>query len=225
MALAACSHAPSEPPAGPTLEILLDGELLTTATITEPIALARLVPYLPPPTWLVVSSKAPDGRYVELESPAISYPRAEVRIYLERGKPALGVFNPVEPNLPAAVARIAAQPLASLHPISRLEILTKIPDLLDLDIEVDGRPLVIAAPALEALHTQRGVAVATLFDAPHRQIRIIAPTGEQTFPWSALQDRDVRLKQNRQGEYVFRVWDNQRDKAFEVRDVTKIVVE
>jgi hypothetical protein len=221
----ACSRATTDPPAGPLLEITLDGQPLTTVAITETTPLARLVPSLPPPTWFAVEAHTTDGRFVELDSPTLTYPGAEIRITRERDRLGVGVYRPVDPQLPATVAKLAAQPIASLAPITQIAIYTRGPgEKQAFVVELDGTPYEIPAGQTSSLRSQRGQSLAVLFPDPHQRVRVIAPAGEHTLAWSELSTRDVRLKQTHQGGYVFRVWDNG-TKAIELRDVTKLVVE
>lgn len=221
-----CRDAPPPPPApsGPTLVLAIDGAERTIA-IDRTIPLTSLVAPAPR-AWLEVRAEATDGRWLELPSPASTYPGAELRLSVERGRVAIGVFG----SAPA--------PLASLVPVVRVDVMTRAPALPALTITLAGDDLVVDGARLRELRT--------ISDGPHLQgwplgdllalvagahppaaVRIIGDV-EVTLDAEALAAPHRRhvLKANQRGEYVFRVWaEGDRRPTREVRRVTKIVVD
>lgn len=222
----ACRGDGSPPaPSSPTLEIVTDGETRTVA-ITRPVRLSSLVP-VAPERWLEVRVEAVDDRWLELPTPATTYAGAELRVSLERGRVAFGVFA------------AGPTPLASLVPVARIAVMTRLPATPGLKVERDGRAVVVTGDRIRELApVSEGarlwgwplagvVALAEAISATPRRVRVIGDT-EVVVEAEALEDPARRhvLKLNQRGEYVFRVWDKgARRPTREVRRVTGLVVE
>ncbi len=218
---------------------MLDDGVPRTIPIDGAISLATLIA-LPPAIWLEVHGEATDDRELQLDGPARRYPGSEVRVYLEQGRPALGVFPPVTPDMPPEVAALARQPSASLTGLARVHVVTKRTALPGL-IVVDGtRELAVTSDQLVMLAgIQRGESRAQGWALVDVIGLARSTTGIQTFQifgagdpitlaGSALRDATqiLVLKQNQRGEYVFRVWASDgRRPSRELRRVTKIVVD
>jgi hypothetical protein len=217
------------------VQISIDGKPLRTVAIGAPVALATLVPPAPG-AWFDVTAKTADGRFLELAHPATTYPGAEVRLYLDHGKPAIGVFRPVAPNLPPDVDRIAREPAIALDGILEIDVLTHAPPVAAVEglvVEAPGRPQQTLQPddlsdlpdasgptarahgwALSAVLERAGVAGVSHVDV----------IGDHDEPID-LDKHTVLIKQNHRGQYVVQVWDTGHEEASEeVRGVQKIVV-
>ncbi len=205
---------------------MLDGVPLREISIAEPTPLATLIPSLPPITWIVVTAKAGPSRFLELAAPALSYPGAEVRLYLERNKLALGVFRPVDPDLPPAVARIAAQPAASLAGIDSIEIMT-VQTSFDLIFEIGGREHRWSREQGTGLASGKhgwefaDVLATVAPDLRWNRLRLVGLT---TVVVEANPPRQATLKLTHQGTYVFRMWEEGRA-VVDVRALTRVIVE
>ena len=233
LVLVACR---SPAPSGPSVEISLDGTPLRTVPISATVSLATLVPP-PPAAWFDVTARASDGRYVEIAHPQTTYPGAEIRLYAEHGKPAIGVFRPVPTGVPADVERIAREPAVALDGIVAVDVLTHAPArpaVTGLVIEAPGRPAQTLEPDdLDDLQEGSGptgkahgwtvadvLARAGVPGAAH--VRIVGDH-EDVIDLSA---HTVLIKQNHRGQYVVQVWDaGHAEPTAEVRGVEKIVVQ
>jgi hypothetical protein len=228
----ACGSQPS-PPAN--LALSIDDDATTQVAITAPIALADLV-WVPSPVWREVRAEASDGRTITLTSPATTYANAEVRLYLDGNRVALGVFPPITPDMKPEVARLARQPLESLVGITSLRIVTRRRELPGLTVEVDGKPTVLGTDRLRALPVIRVgpkgsegwsvLEIAARMD-PQRTWRSIRAIGED-----ASIEVDLRasshyvLKPNQRGDYVLRVWERgNKAPTREIRKLTKIALD
>jgi hypothetical protein len=199
---------------------------LREISIAQPTPLATLIPSLPPVTWVAVIAKAGPTRFLELSTPSMSYPGAEVRLYLERGKLAIGVFRPVARDLPAAVARIASQPAASLVGIDSIDIITVLTSN-DLIVEIGGREHRWSPDRGAGLTAgKHGWAfddvLATL--APETSWKRLRLIGATEVGVERDDRRQVTVKLTHEGAYVFRMWEEGRA-VIDVRALTRIVVE
>jgi hypothetical protein len=233
LVLVAC-HSPA--PSGPSVQISIDGKPFRTVPIAATIPLASLVTPAPA-TWFDVTARSADGRFVEIAHPATSYPGAEIRLYDQGGKPAIGVFRPVPTGVPPDVARIAREPAVSLDGVVTIDVLTHAPAVTvasGLVVEAPGRPAKTLDPDdLEDLKEATGptghahgwaiadvLARAGVAGAAH--VRVVGDH-EETIDLAA---HIVLLKQNHRGQYVVQVWDaGHAEASAEVRGVSKIVVE
>lgn len=229
---------PAPPPPGPWIDLTIDGAAPRTIRLDQAIPLSALVEPAPS-TWLEVEASTRDGRSLELASPSTSYPGSELRLYVDRGRAALGVFPPVTADMPAEVAAIARQPIAALLSISSVQVHTKPSPVPPLTIEIAGNARAVTAEQLRALPTAsagswraQGWALADVVEAaaPGIEVHAIRVIGTQTVRVDAAalrdQSRVMLLKPTRRGSYVFRMWDNgAKTPANEVRDVTKLVVD
>jgi hypothetical protein len=238
---AACQREAPAPvaPQGPTIELVLDDGAPRTISVDGVLPLATLIA-TPPATWLEVHGEATDDRELQLDGPARRYPGSEVRVYLEQGRPALGVFPPVTPDMPPEVAALARQPSASLTALARVHVVTKrtvLPGLIVVDgtreVAVASDQLVTLAGTPRGASRAQGWALADVIGLVRRTagiqtIQILGAGDPITLAGSALRDATqiFGLKQNQRGEYVFRVWaaDGRRPSR-ELRRVTKIVVD
>lgn len=225
------------PPIGPTLQLTLDGDT-RTVEISRAVPLATLVT-ADPASWLEVRADASDGRWIEVPTPTTTYPGSEIRVFLDQGRPALGVFRPTTPDMPADIAALARQPLSSLGPLTSITVLTRrVSTLRSLAIEVDGKQLHVTGDQLATLAkaTSEGsraqgwplIEVIRLVNGD-RELREIRVVGADELTLSGADVRDPSrihvLKANQRGEYVFRVWDvGGRHATREVRAVTKLVL-
>lgn len=183
-----------------------------------------------PASWLEVRAETSDERWIELVPALIQ--KAEVRLYLDQGRPAIGAFGPVAPDMRDEIARIARQPITSLPGITRIDVVTKRPVLPTFIVEVDGTERSLAGETLRSLtavserHAQgwpiRDV-IKLASDQPVTTLRVVGAT---TLSIDASDpNRHYLLKLNRKGEYVVRVWEHGgRHPLQEVRRVAKIAV-
>ncbi len=241
MVLAGCrEEAPPAPPAGPgpSVQLALDGAARRVA-ISQPIALTRLVDAAPS-TWLEVRAETDDGRALELPSPSTTYPDREVRLYLDEGRPALGVFPPITADMPPDVAARARQPTATLAPISRVSVTThRVDSRPPLTIVIDGAEHALTADQLDTLLPATGgppraqgwpladVIGLAAGSRTFRTVRIVADE-DLTLGTHALRapQQQALLRLNHHGEYVFRVWESGRQSpTYERHHVTKIVLQ
>lgn len=237
----ACRGEPPAPaaPTGPTVELTVDDGPPRTVVIAGTVALSTLVD-LPPTAWLEVRAAAVYDRGLELSAPATRYPGSEIRLYLDQGQPALGLFPPVTPDMPAEVAALARQPTASLTTVASVHVVTRRIAMPSLRIVVGGRDVAITSDQLRAVPgLPRGTSRAQgwpLVDVIHlaapggdlRTIRIEGDGDPISVPAAALQDpkQIIVLKQNQRGEYVFRMWEpDGRSPTRELRRVTRIVLD
>lgn len=239
--LAGCRGDPPAPagPTGPTIQLTVDDGPARTVVIDRTLALASLLE-LPPAAWLEVRAEAVDERGIELWAPATWYPGSEVRLYLDQGQPALGLFPPVTPDMPAEVAALARQPTASLTTLASVHVVTRRVTRPGLIVVGDGREIAITSDQLRALPAlQRGASraegwpLADVIDlaSPKVEVQTIRIEGAGdpiTLAAQALRDpaQILVLKQNQRGDYVFRMWEPQgRSPTRELRRVTRIVVD
>jgi len=239
--LGACRGDPPAPaaPLGPTIQLAVDDGASRAITIGGSIPLATLVAAAPA-TWLEVRADATDDRGLEVVAPATSYPGSELRLYLDHGQPALGVFPPITPDMPPEVAALARQPTASLTSLASVHVLTRRVAPSGLTVVVGGREVVVPSAQLHALPgvprgTSRaqgllfaGVVGLAAQGREIRTIRIVGVGDTVTLDPQVLRDprQLVVLKQNQRGEYVFRVWEvDGRYPTRELRRVTQIVLD
>lgn len=233
LVLVAC-RAPA--PSGPSVEISVDSKPFRTLPIGATTSLAALVPPKPE-AWFDVTARSADGRFIEIAHPQTTYPGSEIRLYVQRGKPAIGVFRPVPTGVPADVERIAREPAVQLDGVIAVDVLTHAPAapaVAGLVVEAPGRPPQTLEPEdLEDLKEGSGptghahgwalgdvLARAGVAGAAH--VRIIGDHEEAI----DLTAHTVLIKQNHRGQYVVQVWDDGNVEAVaEVRGVSKIVVQ
>jgi hypothetical protein len=236
--LAACRNNSAEIPRGRSIELSLDGAARTVA-IDRPIALASLVDAAAA-SWIEVRADSRDDRWLELEAPSTTYPDAEIRLYVERDRAAIGVFPPVTADMRPEVAALAKQPLAVLDNVVRVEVLTRRDfKLSPLTVEIAGREVILTGEQVRALRALSGgksrpqgwslaelIAIAAPGHPPQR-VTVIG-SSEVSLDGAALHDPEAIhvLKSNQHGEYVFRVWQKgARYPTREVRRVTKLVID
>ena len=229
------------PPLGPAIQLSIDDGDKRTIGIDRTIPLASVVE-IPPASWLEVRADADDERWLELAKPATAYPGSEIRLYLDQGRVALGVFPAVTPDMPPEIAARARQPTASLTAVVSVQIVTQRSTRLPpLSIVVEGRDIALASDKLRALRRvsgkrAHGWALADVIalagraspGAPDPQAIHVVGAETVTVEPAALRDqtRFHLLKPNQRGEYVFRVWESEgRAPTREVRRVTKIVLD
>lgn len=226
-------------PTGPTVQLTIDDQAPRTVVIDGTIALSTLVE-LSPATWIEVRAEALDERGIELWEPVTRYPGSEIRLYLDQGQPALGLFPPVTPDMPAEVAALARQPTASLTTVASVHVLTRRIAQPGLLIVGRGREITIPSEQVRALPAvPRGTSRAqgwqlsdvidlASLDGEVRTIRIEGAGDPISLAVGVLRDPQqiIVLKQNQRGEYVFRMWEpNGRSPTRELRRVTRIVVD
>lgn len=234
----ACRDRAAEPPRGPAIELSLDGAARTVA-IDRTRPLASLVE-APAASWLEVIAASRDDRWLELDAPSATYPGAEIRLYVERGRATIGVFPPVTADMRPAVAARARQPLAALGNLARVEVLTRRDvQRSPLTIKVAGRAVPLPEEQLRGLDARSGgearsqgwaladvIALAAPGHVPQR-VRVLG-SSEVSLDGAALRDPGMThvLKSNQRGEYVFRVWHRGgRRPTHEVRRVTTLVID
>ncbi len=142
-----------------------------------------------------------------------------MRIFVERDKPTIGVYRVHTREVPAAVARIADQPIAVLPDVQRIEIATRaLPEEPELELIVAGQPALLP----ELAESRRGTPLSeVLAGLRGDRIRVIAADTERVLQRARV-DADpggFTLKRTRRGVYVFR------SAADELRGVRRIVVE
>ncbi len=223
---------------GPHVELKIDGGAARTLTVTGTTPLATLVP--PTPPWLLVEAAAADGRYLELQSPATTYPGAEIRLYLRDERPVIGVFRAAVTGVPAAVAEQAAQPVVELTAVTSIDVWTHPPPSpaaeATLAIEIAGKPRRdvpvsdLAQIAEQHDRRMRGWLLRDILaDSGARDaiasVKVVGASGEHTVTPAELAGLAL-LKKNQRGELVFQVWQAGGDQALlQVRGVTRLVVE
>lgn len=239
--LASCRDAPpaTAVATGPTVQLTLDDRPTQTVAIRGTVALSTLVGAAPA-AWLEVRADAVDDRGLEVWAPATRYPGSELRIYLDQGQPAIGLFPPVTADMPAEVAALARQPTLSLTTLSSIHVLTRVVTQPGLIVVGAGREIAIASTQLHALPAlprgasrAEGWPLADVIDlasvqAELRTIRVEGAGDPLTFTAAELRDppKIIVLKQNKRGEYVVRVWEvDGRSPTREVRRVTRLVVD
>lgn len=221
------------------MQLTIDDRPARTVVIDQTRALSSLLD-LPPATWLEVRGEAVDERGIELWAPATRYPGSEVRLYLDQGKPAIGLFPPVTHDMPPEVAALARQPTASLTSVASVLVVTRRVILPGLIVVGGGQEIAITSDQLRAMPApQRGTSRAegwsladvidlALAKAEVRTIRIEGGGEPITLGVAALRDprQIIVLKQNQRGEYVFRMWEPEgRSPTRELRRVNRIVVD
>jgi hypothetical protein len=235
-----CRRAPT----GPSVKLFVNGTEAGAAIVPEsPVTLASTLPRAAadPASWKRLEAHAPDGRFLDVRTPATTYDKAEVRFYRAGTQPAIGIFRPVREGLPEEVAKIARQPAVSLvgvtevrvhtvelepvHvPTVSLEIAgrqpwTLVPDDLDSlpappEGSARGRPLA----AVIALHIDRKVA----------SVAIEARGGDShTVTAATLADpaKQPLLKVNNKGQWVYKEYGPGNELVAEVRDVVRLRVD
>jgi len=239
-ALAACRDRAAEAPRGPSIELALDGAA-RRISIDREVPLASLVA-APPASWLEVRADSADSRRLELEAPSATYPDGEVRLYVERGRAAIGVFPSLTAGLTPEAAALARQPLAALGNLARVEVLTRIAaNLPPLVLELAGRDIILTGEQLRALPAQSGgksrpqgwlladvIAAAAPGHVPRRVTILASGEASISIDDAALRDPEAIhvLKANQHGEYVLRVWHKgARRPTREVRRVTRLVID
>lgn len=239
--VAGCRGEPpaSATPTGPTIQLTIDDAPVQTVVIDRSLALASLLE-VHPAAWLEVRGEAVDERSLELWAPATRYPGSEVRLYLDQGQPALGLFPPVTPDMAAEVAALARQPTASLTTLASVHVVTRQVTRPGLIVVGGGREITITREQLRALPAlQRGASRAEgwpLSDVIElasptvdvRTVRIEGAGEPIILAIHALRDpaQIIVLKQNQRGEYVVRMWEpHGRSPTRELRRVTRIVVD
>lgn len=224
---------------GPTVQLTLDDRPPRTVAVGGTVALSTLVD-LPPAAWLEVRGDAVDDRGLELWAPAARYPGSELRLYLDQGQPALGLFPPVTADMPTEVAALARQPTVSLTALASVQVLTRVIVQPGLIVAGASREVAIASDQLHALPAlprgasrAQGWPLADVIDLASvqpelRTIRVEGAGDPLTFSAAAVRDptQIIVLKQNKRGEYVVRVWEvDGRSPTRELRRVTRIVVD
>jgi hypothetical protein len=210
------------PPQGPSVVVKLDGRTLATVPITQRTPLATLVPTTTP--WLFVEATAPDGRYLELDQPATTYPGAELRLDLENGHISLGLYNPPLTDAPPGVVALAAQPIVILADVTEIDVLTRpraTPEATGIEVVNGDQPArVLTSTDLEPLTEARprprirGWALRDVIElaapgAQYGRVQVIAEGTQQSFGRDELSAAKVSvlLKMNQRGQYVLQVWD------------------
>ena len=224
---------------GPTVQLTVDNRPVRMIVVDRTLALTSVLD-LPPTAWLEVRAEAVDERGIELWAPATRSPGSEVRLYLDQGRPAIGLFPPVTPDMPSEVAALARQPTASLTSIASVHVVTRRVTLPGLVVVGGGRDIAITSDQVRGLTAlQRGVSraegwpLAAVIDLalPKGEVRTIRIEGAgEPISLANATLRDPKqilvLKQNQRGEYVFRMWEREgRSPTRELRGVTRIVVD
>lgn len=253
VAVPACKRekAPAKPGA---VKLIVDGkEAASFDPPATPQPLAQLLPKGTAPYggWKRLEADGSGGRFLDLFEPAKSYPDAEVRVYADRGKAAIGLFRPVKEGLPDAIAKIARQPAVSLvdvHEVrvrvtdweDRSEDEVELSELADLSVVVGGKTHAVPAETLAEID---------LADGPTQQARgwplaealmPVVPAGKiasvriegwkgmfEVVPAEDFAKKDVWLliKANKKGEYVYRRWEKEQSQPVdEVRGIRTIEV-
>jgi hypothetical protein len=213
--------------------VTLDDAAPRPVQVTGPVALDTLVG-TPPDTWVEVIGATSDDRMIELAHPSTAYPGATVRLYLEQGQPALGVFRPIAPDLPSDLAAIAKQPLQSLIGVTEVSVRTHVVALPPLSVVVDGVATDVS-PQLRGLSKsgatprERGwslgdvIGLAIPAGREVQSVRLVASGTTTPLPREALKGL---FKLTRHNQYVFRMWDKPKDPpSHEVRGVTSIEID
>ena len=225
LALVACREKPRPaPPRGPQVEVFTD-ENARTISVDQPVALASIVAP-PAASWIEVRADTSDQRFIEL-SPR---PEDEVRLYVDHGAAAIGVFPPVTPDMAPEVKQRASLPLSSLVGITSVHVATHLPALPPLQISVGDNDVTLgdALRGLAMTGKQRAAGwplldvIALAGAADVQAVRVV---GAQEITLDRAELEKAVLKLSSRGEYVVRVWDEgAKAPTREVRGVTKILV-
>lgn len=232
----ACGRTKEAPPVsgGPTLEITVDEGDPQTVTLGSVHPLAALVGPQPS-AWLEVAAATADERDLELTRPATKYPDAEIRLYVDQGRAALGVFRQITADMPVDIQRIARQPIVALVGVTEVTVRTRAETFPPLSLRIDGRDQLISdSLATLRRHPSRkprergwelgmlvGLAVPAEQIVTSVRLHTKAGTSSPVDP-ALLRNPNAVLKRNRHGEYVFRMWDTK--PTLEVRGVTSIEI-
>lgn len=207
-----CGEKTAPTKSGPTVDIQLD-DAVRTVMIDHAMPLSSQVS-APVAQWTFVRADARDGRWLEIPTPAATYPDGELRLSADGDLVTLGVFA-------------GDRPLAGLGGITRIAISTRTESAPSLELSiVEGG----AARAWKGTSREVPLADAIETQAVHA-VRIIGDT-EITLDSIA----NATIKMNQRGEHVVRVWDvpsggtpptpiGREKPTREVRRVTKILVE
>lgn len=225
LALLACKDKPRpDVPKGPQVEVFTD-ENARTISVAQPIALAQIVA-APPTSWIEVRADTADERFIEL-SPR---PEDEIRLYVDHGAVAIGVFPPITADMPPEVKQRAALPLSSLVGITTVHVATHLPALPPLAISIGGKDVTIddalRGLAMSGKRRAQGWALLDVLAlAGASDVQAVHVIGAQEITLDRAQIEKAVLKANQRGEYVVRVWDEgAKAPTREVRRVMQIVV-
>lgn len=222
---------------GRTVDIAVDDDPARAIVIEGATPLHTLVP-TPAGSWFeVVATTRDEARTLELPRPATTYAGNELRVYLDQGRPALGVFRQVDASTPGELSGIARQPLVFLADVTAIHVRTRPLPLPLLAVTIAGREVPLDSDRLRALPKvnasvprERGwrlFDVIALASPPTelRSIRLHTHAAITPIDLATARSPDALLKQNQRGEYVFRVWDNASARPrIEVRGVTRIEI-
>jgi hypothetical protein len=225
LVLSACGHE-STPTRRSTVEVQVDDGPTRLVRIEQVIPLASIVEP-PVSAWLAVRADTQDDRSIDLPRNS-----GEIRMYVDQGRPAIGVFPPITPDMPQEIAALARQPTMSLAGIATVHVLTRRLSLPSIVVEIDGTARSLAGETLRALPgvVDRRIQGWPILDviklASDRTATSLRIVGADTLTLETLDPTRIYvLKLNQRGEYVFRVWESGgRHPLREVRRVAKIVI-
>lgn len=242
LAVFACK---SKAPAGPSVKLYVDETQVGTVAVTSsPVPLASLLPAAAsdPASWKRIEGRATGGRFLDVRQPTTTYQDGEVRLYLQQGTAAVGIFRPVRPGLPEHIAKIARQPAVSLADLVDVRVYTRAPPpavVATLEIEATGLPAWTMAPAdleeiPEAAKTDgsraRGRALADVvrfrIDGSIERVIVEGRDGRShTITAGDLDDPEKKLlvKVNNKNQWVFKDWSGG-EATTEIRDLVRLQV-
>jgi hypothetical protein len=231
LALVACGkrgdrETPAPAPAAATgsLSILVDGEralTLAPADLEGRPALAELLgPGAPAESWRRIEADAPGGRTLSATRPNETYRGQEAILYLDGGRPALGMFRRVA-DLPPALQGMAGTPTIALAGITEIRVRTREAErpaarAVTLELVAGGKPCRLDTPALAVVPAAAADGRGGDRDRPTWDVRELArrcfgkpPTRVVAPPVDAATraraDRMVVAKVNRRGELHVRL--------------------
>jgi len=128
IAVAACSSPRREEAApAPTLAVLVDGEVVAEVAVAELSTRPRLAELVSAPvaSWREIEAPQRGGPTLVAVRLDELYRDQDAVLYLDAGKPALGMFRRVAADAPEAVRALAATPTIAQTGISEVRIRTR----------------------------------------------------------------------------------------------------
>ena len=230
-------------PAAAVLPVRVDGEEVAALTADQLRARPRLLDVAPDDLpelaeWTHLGAKTADRRELSIRDPARTHAGLDVVLYLEDGKPAIGLFRPVPPGASPELVAELAKPRVSLVGISGIDVATTpppVPPAVTIELVVDGAartidlaPIPKQAADPEGTRGGRGrrpgwsLATVIAGIGPVSELKVIGSTELVV----DLADPAVRamLRRNRRGALALDVWRGGDTPEHKVRDVKRIEI-
>jgi hypothetical protein len=229
-------------PAAAVLPVRVDGEEVAALTAEQLRARPRLVDVAPDDLpelaeWTHLGAKTADRRELSIRDPAKTHAGLDIVLYLEDGKPAIGLFRTVPAGASPELAAELAKPRVSLAGITEIEVATTpppTPPAVTIEVVVDGvaRTVDLTAIPREAADPEGarrgrgrrpGWPLATVVRGlGASEVEVIGSTELVV----DVTDPDVRavLRRNRRGALALDVWRGGDTPEHKVRDVTRLEI-